>query len=85
MGEKGEERKRNKRGKMRFKGGKKIYGSDKKERKTNQTRKKETRREKMSLHGLVSVSIAAIFPLTGPHICFSHSSHTLRSLKVQLN
>lgn len=28
---------------------------------------------------------AAISPLTGPHICFSHSSRTLRSLKVQLN
>lgn len=28
---------------------------------------------------------AAFSPLTGPHICFSHSSRTLRSLKVQLN
>ncbi len=28
---------------------------------------------------------AAFSPLTGPHICFSHSSRALRSLKVQLN
>lgn len=63
--ERGGEKKKQER-KDEIQRGKKIYGSDKKERKTNQTRKKETRREKMSLHGLVSVSIAAIFPLTGP-------------------
>lgn len=85
MGEKGEERKRNKRGKMRFKGEKKSMEVIKRKERQIRRGKKETRREKMSLHGLVSVSIAAIFPLTGPHICFSHSSHTLRSLKVQLN
>lgn len=67
----------------------------------NQTRKKmQNMGAWASLSGLVFVSTAlfwlffkwlldhpstAFSPLTGPHICFSHSSRALRSLKVQLN